>query len=115
MDLLMRNHCHTLRLDGVTAAMEERHRDHRCFLKTLSNTRHRPVTVALVFPDGREMRFTLTPFQKVVFCPPVLVAEADQGLVCAFNVEREPQEASSSGAGESASDERTRLDATRPL
>ena len=75
-------------MDGITAAFEERSEERCCYLKTLANTRSVPITALVSFPDGGEMRFTLMPYQKAVFHPPLAVAGSVEDISIAFGVER---------------------------
>ena len=77
-----------LRMDGITAAFDERSSECCCYLKTLTNARSRRASAVISFPDGEEMRFTLMPYQKTVFHPPLSVAGSVEDISVAFGVER---------------------------
>ena len=76
-----------LRLNGITAAFEERPMDNRCFLVTLTNTRSTALNAVIVSQDGHEARFPLRPFQKTLFYPQVAVAREPSAILGAFDVE----------------------------
>ena len=87
-----RRRCIKIRFDGIVAVVEERPRENRCLLKSLSNLRTGPITaVVAVQPEG-EARFTVQPSHKLVFHTPLPVASGSGDLTVAFSTDPSERE-----------------------
>ena len=73
IDVARQDRCFVFRLDGVTAAFEERGGERSCLLRTLTNTRPTPATVVVRLEGGWVVRLALLSFQKLGVYPPLVV------------------------------------------